>query len=363
MTGREYHPGKAARRFPVTVAAGWLKRLSGLLVVLAVAGGARPALAQEVQISCPPDQVVVADRTNASASLNPGTATSTTAGVTIFGVRSDGRALTDPYPVGVTTITWTATDGTNQNTCTQTITVEPLYVVPTYTSVVTGPGSANPHIDGLTPDHGPLNQRVIVRGTGFADLQGTSYVLFGGRQVPVLAWSAGAISIVIKPFDQDNAPLALNASYPVQVITPASGKQSNSVSFLLTDASPPDYPNPAVPGPSDQPSFECFQRHLFCPGDTVSFLGAGFGLTQGTGYVTVDVPLMDSMGNVAHQTFVMPVIFWSENVVSFLLSLPGGAIPGTYTATVHRGNGKTASGSFVVGVRDSSGNCIAAAQP
>jgi hypothetical protein len=52
------------------------------------------------------------------------------------------------------------------------------------------------------------------------------------------------------------------------------------------------------------------------------------------------------------------VLAWSENVINFVLLLPAGAIPGTYTATVHRGNGKTTSGSFTVGIRDSSGKCL-----
>jgi hypothetical protein len=43
---------------------------------------------------------------------------------TVVGVRSDTAALTAPYPVGTTTIDWTATDcAGNRNVCTQTITV------------------------------------------------------------------------------------------------------------------------------------------------------------------------------------------------------------------------------------------------
>ncbi|MFZ5431512.1 MAG: HYR domain-containing protein, partial [Bacteroidota bacterium] len=48
-------------------------------------------------------------------------------GFTYHGVRSDALPLTDPYPVGVTTITWTAMDecGNISSPCTQTITVLP----------------------------------------------------------------------------------------------------------------------------------------------------------------------------------------------------------------------------------------------
>ena len=43
------------------------------------------------------------------------------------GVRSDALALNDPYPAGVTTITWTVTDvNGNTNNCLQTVTVNPL---------------------------------------------------------------------------------------------------------------------------------------------------------------------------------------------------------------------------------------------
>ena len=47
-----------------------------------------------------------------SASVDVGTATATDdiGVVSIVGVRSDGAALSDPYPKGITTITWTATD-------------------------------------------------------------------------------------------------------------------------------------------------------------------------------------------------------------------------------------------------------------
>jgi hypothetical protein len=78
-------------------------------------------------ITCPADQLNIPnDAGLCSATVDPGTATATDdcAIASIEGVRSDAAALTDPYPVGTTTITWTATD-TSGNTaqCTQTISV------------------------------------------------------------------------------------------------------------------------------------------------------------------------------------------------------------------------------------------------
>jgi CSLREA domain-containing protein len=62
-----------------------------------------------------------------SAALNPGTATATDncPGVTVAGARSDGKPLNAPYPVGTTTIVWTATDAShNMSSAIQTIVVK-----------------------------------------------------------------------------------------------------------------------------------------------------------------------------------------------------------------------------------------------
>ncbi|WP_172594388.1 HYR domain-containing protein [Mariniphaga sediminis] len=54
---------------------------------------------------------------------------------TVTGTRSDGLALNVNYPVGITTITWEASDGSNVSTCEQTVEVidseGPTFTVPT----------------------------------------------------------------------------------------------------------------------------------------------------------------------------------------------------------------------------------------
>ena len=59
------------------------------------------------------------------ATLNPGTATASDAcGVNVQGVRDDAQPLNAPYPLGTTTITWTATDPSgNTVSAQQTVTV------------------------------------------------------------------------------------------------------------------------------------------------------------------------------------------------------------------------------------------------
>jgi hypothetical protein len=96
----------------------------------------------------PPTLVAPADVTvpnapgRADADVDPGVATAEDdrEGVTVAGARSDGLALEAPYPLGVTTITWTATDAAgNTASATQAVTVQdvedPVLTLPAATTV------------------------------------------------------------------------------------------------------------------------------------------------------------------------------------------------------------------------------------
>ena len=77
-------------------------------------------------ITCPANITLGNDAGFCYKGVSPGTATATdnSGAVTISGVRKDALALNTPYPVGTTTILWTATDPSNNATsCTQTITI------------------------------------------------------------------------------------------------------------------------------------------------------------------------------------------------------------------------------------------------
>jgi len=77
-------------------------------------------------ITCPGGVTKFADPGQNTATVNPGTpvVNGGCPPVTVTGVRSDGKPLSDPYPLGITTITWTATDGgNNSSSCSQTIVV------------------------------------------------------------------------------------------------------------------------------------------------------------------------------------------------------------------------------------------------
>jgi IPT/TIG domain len=211
---------------------------------------------------------------------------------------------------------------------------------------------ADPSISGFSANPVPLNSYLTIYGSGFGDAQGRSYVLIGGNPVPVQAWSAVAIHVFVNPLLNSTAPLALDTAYPVQVVVPAADHpNSNTLNLTLSSGPPLSYSNDVVDQPklSDQPSVIGFQSTTFCPGNTVAIYGAGFGFDQGSGYISITVPLLDAQGTPFTQEFAIPVLAWSENAIYALLSLPAGAQFGTYTLTVQRGNGKTASGSFTVG--------------
>lgn len=104
-------------------------------------------------IACPANITTTAPSgscENATVTVGEPTTHPSDSHVTFVGVRSDGQALTDPYPAGVTQITWTATDDTNDSvaSCTQSVTVTgtdnvaPTLVIPANVSVTTNSCSA-----------------------------------------------------------------------------------------------------------------------------------------------------------------------------------------------------------------------------
>jgi hypothetical protein len=97
-----------------------------------------------------------ADASTCSAAVNVATpaATDDCGAVNVVGSRSDGQPLSAPYPVGTTTITWTASDGAgNTSTATQTVTVRDTQA-PSVAGVAASPASMWP------PNHSMQNVTV-----------------------------------------------------------------------------------------------------------------------------------------------------------------------------------------------------------
>ena len=164
-------------------------------------------------ISCPPNITQTADAGTCGANLtitNP-TATDNCSTAFIFtGVRSDALALTDPYPTGTTTITWTTKDtaGNISVSCVQTITItdieKPILNCPANITQVT--------------DLGTCNASVTITNPTATDNCSTAFTFTGVR----------------------SDALALNAAYPTGVTTilwtatDASGNVSAACTQTIT---------------------------------------------------------------------------------------------------------------------------------
>lgn len=75
-------------------------------------------------ISCPSNQSAVAPSGASEVTVAVGSPTATGDTITVTASRNDQRDEMDPYPIGVTTIVWTATDQFGRSaSCTQTVTV------------------------------------------------------------------------------------------------------------------------------------------------------------------------------------------------------------------------------------------------
>ncbi|BFM43482.1 hypothetical protein CFS9_21230 [Flavobacterium sp. CFS9] len=177
-------------------------------------------------IKCPANITQVADSGSCSASIaivNPTATDHCSAAFTYTGVRSDALALKAAYPVGATTITWTATDasGNISEPCTQTITVTDIEK-----PVITCPANIN-----QITDKGKCNANVTIVNPTVTDNCSTTFTYTGVR----------------------SDALALDAAYPIGTTTiiwtatDASGNISSSCTQTITiiDAEKPILTCPA----------------------------------------------------------------------------------------------------------------------
>lgn len=168
-------------------------------------------------MSCPANVDVNAAAGSCSATVNvAATATDNCGNATVSGSRSDGQALTAPYPVGTTTIQWTAMDAAgNTTSCMQTITVRDAQ------APVISNASANP---STIPANGAMVDVLI--GYETADNCGLvtttlasgdpDVVIVDNHRVQVLADSARVYTIVITAVDargnSSNATLTVHVA-------------------------------------------------------------------------------------------------------------------------------------------------------
>jgi hypothetical protein len=193
-------------------------------------------------INCLADIVTSTDPGQCSVSgVVLGTPVATDSGgiASLIDTRSDGLPLTDPYPVGVTIVTWTATDNAgNSSTCQQTVTVndaeppqlsliglDPLVVACNDTSF-SDPGAA-------ATDNCPANLAVAVIGNVDVTTTGDYVVTYSAAD------AAGNSSSITRVFKVTCNNALLTILCPPDVVV---GSDIGQCSAAV------DYPAPVVTG-------------------------------------------------------------------------------------------------------------------
>jgi uncharacterized repeat protein (TIGR01451 family) len=261
-------------------------------------------------ISCPPNQTVASSNGCDPTSVNPGTATSNSQSATITYERSDHLALNDPYPVGVTTIVWTATGTDNQSaSCTQTITVTgtdttpPTLHVPPDVSATTSSctatlddelgtatadedcGTVSIRRSGVPTFACPTPQDPNRRCESFIFPTGTTIITYTATNSAGLS-STGTQRVTVT--EDPAIPPTVTAPADVSVNT---GPGATSCSAQVGDA-----------------TLGSATANDNCPGVTVARTGVPAGNNFPVGNTTVTYTATDASGNTATDTQIVTVV-------------------------------------------------------
>lgn len=248
-------------------------------------------------ISCPATvNAVASDCSTGATGVNLGTPTTnpSDSNVDVSAARSDGGALTDPYPVGDTQVVWTATDNVNGNvaTCTQLVHVT----------------SAN--------DHTPPTLTLSVPGPIVASTSSCSVVLDDELGVATATDDCSAVSV-----SRTGVPANFNFPTGTTIVTYTATDASGNTTVKTQTVTVLE--NPAIP------------PTITAPGNVTAFTGSG---ATSCGTLVSDATLgaavaSDNCGGVTVTRSGVP----SGNI------FPVGNTTITYTATDRAGNQSSAT--------------------
>lgn len=268
--------------------------------------------ATPITINCPADVTVTAPSGTCEATVNPGTATASPSSATVEGHRSDGLPLTDPYPAGQTTITWTAT-GTDGRvaSCTQIITVNANDTTPP--TLI-----APPDVTATTSSCSALLDDEL--GVATADDNCTSSVSITRTGVPRIPC----------PIPGDPTRTCESFVFPVgtttitYTATDAAGNtaiDTQLVTVTEDPAVPPTITAPADPAPVstgagaticgalvDDATLGTATANDNCPGVTIARTGVPAGNIFPVGNTVVTYTATDASGNTATDTQTVTVV-------------------------------------------------------
>jgi len=259
-----------------------------------------------VTITCPANVNVTAPSGSCQATISASTigtpTTNLTDNITITSRRSDDLPLSDPFPAGLTTITWTATDDLNGNvaSCTQSVTVlagsgadttPPVLTVPANVSVTTASCSALLDDElgvAEATDEGACNSSVTIVRSG---VPAGNIFPTGTTTITYIAQDAAGNTTtgtqLVTVTESPAVPPTITAPNDVNVNT---GPGATSCGTLVTDAQL----GSAVA--SDN-----------CAGVTVMRTGVPAGNIFPVGSTTVTYTATDRSGNTATDTQIVTV--------------------------------------------------------
>ncbi len=200
---------------------------------------------QKPSITCPAGIVQNADpgKCEATVTITAPTATDLCGSATVSGSRNDGKALNDLYPVGNTTITWTARDACgNTNSCTQTVTIvsQPTQITGQPTTQTTCDGGSASFTVTATGS-GTLTYQWWFKATGatsFVQLSGATSATLNIN--PVSSANAGTYHVVVHSACGDDVTsddVTLTINPPTQITgqpTAQTACDGGSASFTVT---------------------------------------------------------------------------------------------------------------------------------
>jgi hypothetical protein len=233
-------------------------------------------------------------------------------GVTFAGRRSDDQALDAPYPKGVTSISWTATDAEGESaSATQTVSVsdleKPVVAAPANRTVNTDPGLPNARIDV---------------GTASA------------------SDNCSDVAVTITATRSDGA-LALDAPYGVGTTTitwtarDGSGNEATAVqTIVVNDAEAPVVTVPANFIVSATMPTGAIVNYAASASDNVSVTSWSCTRESGTvfpmGRNSVTCTAADAAGNSTSRDFTAMVLGAPEQIVQLIEYVKGVTIPSVY---------------------------------
>jgi trimeric autotransporter adhesin len=309
-------------------------------------------------ITCPANQSVTAAQGDTTANVSVGTPTTNpTTGVTVTGIRSDddddpdtpAKPLTDPYPIGVTFITWTVRETSTGRTavCTQSITVNTagrpnLTISCPANQTVTAPsGQCEASVNPGTPTTNPSDNDVTVEGVrSDGDALNAPYP----AGVTAITWSA----------TDAQTGQAASCTQTITVNTDSSDTTAPTFTYVPPNVSVTTDACGQIVGESELGTAEATDTGNNCSPGTVTIFRTGVppGNFFPTGTTTLTIHARDAAGNEATATQTVTV---TESP----------AVPPTITApaavTVNTGAGATSCGTVVsdatLGTPTASDNC------